>query len=148
MRPMTRVLTLILTTSASIPSAVLSQGAETPEAQVRSVAQAFSDALARGDSTAALALLHEDVLIFEGRTETKEQYRRGHLAADIRFAMSAQRERLRDGVTIMGESALYTSQKRTTGTNSRGAPIDRTDTEAMVLVRTPAGWRIRSIHWF
>jgi ketosteroid isomerase-like protein len=121
----------------------------TPEAEVRAVARAFKEALARGDSTAALGCLHDDVLILEGgRAETKTQYRSGHLAADIRFASSVKSETLRDGVTMHGDVALYTQSYRVTGTSSRGAPIDRTSSEAPLLVRTPAGWRIRNVHWF
>ena len=148
MRPLAHVLALALGLTLA-PQHTRAQQPQTPDAEVRALAQAFSDALARGDSTAALALLHADVLILEGRnTETKEQYRSGHLAADIRYAASVKRETLREGVTLLGESALYTSQKRVTGTSARGTAIDRTSTEAMVLVRTPEGWRIRSIHWF
>jgi ketosteroid isomerase-like protein len=120
-----------------------------PEAEVRAVALAFREALSSGDSLAALAVLHDDVRILEGaRAETKEQYRSGHLAADIRFATSVESETLRDGVTLTGDVALYTRQYRVTGTSARGGPIDRTAVEAMVLVRTPAGWRIRDVHWF
>jgi ketosteroid isomerase-like protein len=123
--------------------------AQGPEAEVRAVAQGFKQALASGDSVAALGFLHDEVLILEGgRPETKQQYRSGHLAADIRYASSVKSETLRDGVTILGDMALYSQSYRTTGTSARGAPIDRTSSEAMVLVRTPAGWRIRSVHWF
>ena len=51
-------------------------------------------------------------------------------------------------MTLAGDVALYTRQYRITGTSSRGAPIDRTATEALVLARTPAGWRILNVHWF
>jgi ketosteroid isomerase-like protein len=119
------------------------------EADARAAARGFKDALARGDSTAALGYLTDDVLILEGgRAETKAQYRSGHLAADIRFASSVRSETVSEGVTLHGDTAHYTQSYRVTGTSARGAPIDRTSSEAMVLVRTPAGWRIRSIHWF
>jgi ketosteroid isomerase-like protein len=138
-----------------MPSATPADSAPTPEtreeqeADVRAVARGFRDALARGDSTAALGYLTDDVQILEGgRAETKEQYRSGHLAADIRFASSVKSETVSEGVTLHGETAHYTQSYRVTGTSARGAPIDRTSSEAMVLVRTPAGWRIRSIHWF
>lgn len=125
------------------------QEPSSPEAEVRAVAAGFSDALAQGDSLRVLSYLHDDVLILEGsRAETKEQYRSGHLAADIRFASTVQRETVRDGATITGETALYTRQYRVTGTSGRGEPIDRTSTEALVMVRTPEGWRIRHVHWF
>jgi ketosteroid isomerase-like protein len=126
------------------------QPAMSPEQQeVRNAARAFKDALTRGDSVAALGYLTDDVLILEGgRAETKTQYRSGHLAADIRFATSVKSETVREGVTLHGEVALYTQSYRVTGTSARGDPIDRTSSEAMTLVRTPAGWRIRGLHWF
>ena len=117
------------------------------DAAVRAVARAFGEALARGDSTAALALLHDDVRILEGsRTETKAQYRSGHLRADIAFASAVKSETLRDAVTVTGDVALYTRRSRTTG-RYRERDIDRTSEEAMLLVRMPDGWRIRHIHW-
>lgn len=123
------------------------QTAEAVDAEVRAVARGFGDALSRGDSTAALGFLHADVLILEGgRAETKEQYRRGHLAADIAYASAVQSETLRDGLTITGDIALYTRQYRTTG-RYRDRDVDRTSSESMVLVRTPEGWRIRHVHW-
>ena len=149
MRNLAEVLWAVLAGLVITAPAAVAQGTQSPEDQVRAVAQAFGDALARADSTAALALLQDDVLILEGqRAETKTQYRSGHLAADIRYLTTVKSERLREGVTITGETALYTRQSRMTGTSARGAPIDRTSTEAMTLVRTPDGWRIRSIHWF
>ena len=149
MRLVPRLCVFLAVVGLGAPAVVHAQTPESQDAQVMAVAHAFGDALARGDSIAALALLHADVLILEGRaTETKEQYRSGHLAADIRYAQSVKRELIREGVTLMGDSALFTRQQRTTGTSSRGAPIDRTTTEALVLVRTADGWRIRSIHWF
>jgi ketosteroid isomerase-like protein len=149
MRKLAGVLWTVLAGLVIIAPGAVAQGTQSPEDQVRAVAHAFSDALSRADSTGALALLHEDVLILEGqRAETKTQYRSGHLAADIRYLSTVKSERLREGVTITGEAALYTRQSRITGTSARGAAIDRTSTEAMSLVRTPDGWRIRSIHWF
>ena len=119
------------------------------EDEVRTVARGFAAALSSGDSIAALGYLHDEVRILEGaRAETKEQYRSGHLSADIRYASSVQSETLREGVTLTGEVALYTRQYRVTGTSGRGALIDRTSSEAMVLVRTPTGWQIRDVHWF
>jgi ketosteroid isomerase-like protein len=138
--------------SLQSPGAVIAQqpaAGQAEDAEVRAAARGFKDALARGDSIAALSYLTDDVLILEGgRAETKQQYRSGHLAADIRFASSVRSETVREGVTILGDIALYSQSYRVTGTSARGAPIDRTSSEAMVLARTPAGWRIRSVHWF
>lgn len=119
----------------------------TDEAEARAVAAGFREALTRADSTAALGYLHPEVLILEGaRAETKDEYRSGHLAADIAFASAVESETLRDGMTVTGEMALYTRQYRTTG-RYRDRDVDRTGSEAMVLVRTSEGWRILHIHW-
>jgi ketosteroid isomerase-like protein len=140
--------------AALLLAAAPAQGQQQPSAsgaedEVRAVARGFAAALSGGDSIAALGYLHEEVRILEGaRAETKEEYRSGHLGADIRYASSVQSETLREGVTLTGDVALYTRQYRVPGTSGRGGPIDRTNSEAMVLVRTPAGWRIRDIHWF
>jgi ketosteroid isomerase-like protein len=131
-----------------VAAPALAQGTPTEETEVRAVARGFKEALARGDSLGALALLHPGVLILEGSArETKEEYRSGHLAADIAYAMAVQQETLRDGVTITGEVALYTRQYRATG-RYRDRDVDRTGIEALILTRTPDGWRIRHVHWF
>lgn len=117
------------------------------QAEVRSVVDAFHAALAAGDSVAALDRLHPDVLIYEsGHAETFEEYRSGHLASDMAFAAAVRRERTGHSTDLWGDTALFTSESRTTGT-WRGREIDARGVETMVLVRTPDGWRIRHIHW-
>ena len=92
-------------------------------------------------------MLAEDVQIREGgRSETKAQYRSGHLRGDIAYASAVTSELLSDAVTISGDVALYTRRYRTTG-RYRDRDIDRTSNESMVLVRTADGWRIRLVHW-
>lgn len=117
------------------------------EAEVRAVVRAFHEALATGDSLAAIGRLHVDVSIFEGgRAETLDHYRSGHLRGDIAFASATRREVTGDAVSILGDHALYTAESHTTG-ELRGREIDSHGTETMVLVRTPEGWRIRHVHW-
>ena len=85
--------------------------AQSLEETVRSVARSFGEALTRGDSVAALALLHPEVLIFEGgRAETKEQYSRAHIRADIAFASAVRMETLRDTVIVHGDLGTRTSE--------------------------------------
>ncbi|HUF51005.1 MAG TPA: nuclear transport factor 2 family protein [Longimicrobiales bacterium] len=144
---MRRILTCSITILLGLIGAPLQAQTPDVEAEIRAVATGFGAALAHGDSTAALGLLHDDVRIMEGgRTETKTQYRSGHLRSDIAFASAVRTETVRDAVTVIGDIALYTSQSRRTGTY-RNRPIDSTGNEAMVLIRTPAGWRIQMIHW-
>ena len=141
--------TLLVALSLGHPAVAAAQAAPLSplEDSVRTTARAFGAALARADSMGALAMLAEDVQIREGgRSETKAQYRSGHLRGDIAYASAVTSELLSDAVTISGDVALYTRRYRTTG-RYRDRDIDRTSNESMVLVRTADGWRIRLVHW-
>jgi ketosteroid isomerase-like protein len=139
-----RIVALLALTFAA-PAAAQQPGAD--EAAVRAVVASFGRAVASADSTAALALLHPEVVIFEGGGwETLEDYRKGHLRADINALQSLKQETLRDVITISGDLALSTREYATTGTRGERV-IDNVGAESMVLVRTPAGWKIRHIHW-
>lgn len=139
------------TLTALFAAAVLSAApvaAQSPEhTAVLAVATGFHTALARGDSVAALALLAADVRILEsGGVETRDEYRSGHLAADIAFARAVTSTRSEPVVTVSGDVAWVTSTSRTTGTY-HDRPINSAGAELMVLTRTQAGWRIQAIHW-
>lgn len=130
---------------AQSASGTASSGA--PDEAVREVVEAFHDALASGDSAAALARLHEDAVVYEGgHAESRSEYRSGHLAADIRFSRGMDRSVVRDAVTASGEMALYESQYRMTGTQD-GRELTIHGTETIVLVPAEGGWEIRHIHW-
>jgi uncharacterized protein (TIGR02246 family) len=130
-----------------VAAPAVAQQAAQDEAAVRQVAAAFGKALAAGDSAAALALLHPDVVIFEGGAwESLEDYRKGHLRADMRFLQGLKQETLRDAVTISGDLALMTRSSATTGTSGERT-VDSLGAETMVLMRTVNGWKIRHIHW-
>lgn len=132
---------------AGSPLAAQEATDSTRQAEVRAVVHEFHGALAAGDSLAALALLHPDLVVYEsGHAETLAEYRSGHLGSDIAFAAATQREVRAENVTLWGDVALYTSVTHTTGT-WRGRDIDSGGTGSMVLVRTADGWRIRHIHW-
>lgn len=119
------------------------RGQDTPRAAV----ERFHAALAAGDSAAALGLLAPDALILEsGAIETREEYRSGHLAADIEFARATTHESGAPSVTERGDVAWVSSVGRTTGT-FRGRDVDANGAELMVLVRTSEGWRIAAVHW-
>ena len=128
-----------------VPIAASAQA--TDEADVRAVVAAFGKALAAGDSTAAIALLHPEVVIFEGGGwETLDDYRRGHLRADISAVQSLKQETLRDVIRVSGDLALSTREYSSTGMRGERA-VDNVGAETMVLLRTPTGWKIRHIHW-
>ena len=130
-----------------LSASVTAQQPTADETAVRAVVAAFGKALATGDTSGALALLHPDVVIFEGGGwETLEDYRKGHLRADINAMQSLKQETLRDVIKVSGDLALSTREYSTTGQRGERA-IDNVGAESMVLLRTPAGWKIRHIHW-
>jgi ketosteroid isomerase-like protein len=116
-------------------------------AEIVGTVQRFHDVIAAGDSLAALALLTEDAVVLEsGGLETKSEFRQHHLPADISFAQSTRVERRLHSVTQRGGVAWVAATSTATGT-FRGRAVNSAGVELMVLVRTPAGWRIGAIHW-
>lgn len=134
-------------------------------AAVKAAARRFKDALARGDSAAALALLHPEAVVHEGgHAETRSEYRAGHLGADMEFLGSVETETTREEVVPGAEHALYLSEYRMRG-RLDGDSLRLSGVETMVLVPAsgvPAsgagadsarggsdggGWLIRHIHW-
>jgi len=107
----------------------------------------YHEALGRGDSTAALALLAPDAVILEsGGRESVAEYRAHHLPADIEFARGVPETRSPIRVIVRGDAAWATSTTTTKGT-FRGRAVDSVGAELMVLTRTADGWRIAAIHW-
>jgi len=121
----------------------------TPEDSVAVAAtvRAFHDALAHGDSSAALRLLAEDAVILEGGArETREEYRSHHLPGDMQFAAALPAHRGPIRVVLAGDVAWATSTSETRGT-WREREINSTGVELMVLTRRGTGWVIRAVHW-
>lgn len=143
-----RIATLAAALLLAAPAALAAQRAPSPsEAAVRAAVDSFSTALQRGDSLAALRMLHPDVVVYEsGEAENLAEYRSHHLAADIAYLKEVRSTTTRDRVTVAGGMALYTREYRSRGT-WRGRAIDSAGTETLVLTRVPQGWRIRHIHW-
>ncbi len=120
-----------------------------PEAvAAASVVDAFHAALEHGDAEAALALLADDVLIFEsgGAERSKAEYAQHHLAADAAFSAAVPGTRSRRSARASADSAWVASEGRTTG-QYNGRPVDSLSAETMVLRREADGWRIAHIHW-
>jgi len=116
-------------------------------AAVAGVIAKYHEALAAGDSAAALALLAEDVVILEsGSIETRADYRSHHLASDIKFAQAIRSQRGPVLVRIRGDVAWASSTSTTKG-EMNGRAINSTGAELMVLVRSTQGWKISAIHW-
>lgn len=130
------------------PTSVRAQTAgAAAEAEARAVVEAFSEALAAGDSTRAVSYLHPDLVVYEGgHAETLAEYRAHHLGADMAFLTAVDQTTTAEHLEVHGETALYLSEYTMSGTY-RDREIDLHGTETIVLVRTTDGWKIRHIHW-
>ena len=117
---------------------------DTPKA----VVDAFHAALQGGKGEAALALLADDVLIFEsGHAEqSKEEYAAGHLAADMEYEAAIKSTVTDRRLSAEGDVAWIATEGHSVGT-FRGKDVNLMTTETMVLRRLPEGWRIVHIHW-
>lgn len=112
------------------------------------VVRAFHDAVQRGDTAAAVALLAPDLVVYEsGGVETsRDEFARGHLGADMAYAAATERQVTSVRVHERGDVAWVISTSRVTGT-FRDRPVDSVGTETMVLERREGAWRIVHIHW-
>ncbi|MDZ4865105.1 MAG: nuclear transport factor 2 family protein [Gemmatimonadota bacterium] len=141
-----RVLATALLLSVAVPSSGAAQS-RTDSLAVVATVQTFHQALAQGDSTAALALLAPDATVLEsGEIETRAEYRSHHLAADISFTRAVPGSTGPIAVVIHNDAAWATSTSITVG-KFDGRAIDSQGAELMVLSRTAGLWQIRAIHW-
>lgn len=137
-----------------VACAVLIGTAGSPAAQtgsdvaaVTAVVSAFHDGIRSGDSSAVAQVIADDALMLEaGGAETRAEYLRNHLPADIEYEKTVSIKRSPIRVVVNGPSAWATSTAEFSGTY-QGKPIDSIGAELMVLSREPSGWRIRAIHW-
>jgi ketosteroid isomerase-like protein len=124
-----------------------SSSANIDSAAVTDVVSRYHAALASGDSAAALRLLTPDAIILEsGGLETRDEYRKGHLPADIAFAAAVPSQRRVRQVVVGGGIGWVASTSSAQGT-FRGRAVNSAGAELMVLQRTQDGWRISAIHW-
>lgn len=116
-------------------------------AAVSAAVRGFHEAMSRGDANGVLRLLAADAVILEeGHSETRDQYRHHHLAADIEFAQALPARRSAVHVVVHGDTAWASSTSVTQGT-FRGRAVHSNGAELMVLTRGTAGWEIRAVHW-
>jgi ketosteroid isomerase-like protein len=107
----------------------------------------FHTALETADSAAVKRLLSDDVTVLEsGSLETRAEYLRHHLGADIEFAQAIHSVRKLVSVTRSGNTAWVVSTSTTQG-SFKGRAINSDGAELMVLTRRKTGWQIRAIHW-
>ncbi len=109
---------------------------------------AFHAALTSGNSAAALALLAEDVIIFEsgGVESSRAEYASHHLAADAAFSAAVPRTLVSRTQGEAGDMAWVMSVETVTGTY-RNRAINSRSVETMLLHRVNGQWRIAHIHW-
>lgn len=144
----TRTIVVIAACALSAAPGIGSAQATLPDSVAVLVAvRQFHEALARGDSAAALALLANDAVVLEaGGIESRAEYRAHHLPADIQFAMAVPSTGRPMHVTLAGDVAWVASTSAVTGTFD-GRPVNSVGAELAVLTRSRGSWRIRAIHW-
>ena len=141
----TAIVGLFTVLACAAPSAKSQTSADS--AAALAVVERFHAALRTGDSSGVMAVLAPDVIVLEsGDMEDRAAYLAHHLPADIEFAKATTEQRDPWQVTVRGDVAWVASTGRTRGT-FRGREVNSASAELMVVVRTPAGWRISAIHW-
>lgn len=109
----------------------------------------FRTALVGGDSAAALSMLASDAIILEsGDVETRTEYRRHHLPADIEYARAIPGTHTLKSVVVYGDAAWVSSTSITQG-RIKDRPVNSAGAELIVLSRRDkqSPWQIRAIHW-
>jgi ketosteroid isomerase-like protein len=100
-----------------------------------------------GDTAASMALIADDAVFIEGgRLETRDEYEKNHLPADIGFEKQVSGKRSPLRITFKDDSAWVIATTDYDGTFD-GAPVSFTSAQLAVLTRESGNWRIRSIHW-
>ena len=123
------------------------QTASSDAAAVSAVVEAYHAALKSGNSAAAMRLLAPDVLLMEvGAIETRAEYEKNHLPADIEFEKTVSNVYKPSKITVAGSAAWAVTTSDTKGV-FQGRAIDAVGVELMVLSREAAGWLIRAVHW-
>ncbi|WP_447954262.1 YybH family protein [Sphingopyxis chilensis] len=116
--------------------------------EATAVVDAFHAALDHGNEVDALALLADDVLIFEsgGAERSKAEYASYHLAADATFSQATAQTITHRTGRAEGDLASIATESKTVGTY-KDRPINLIGTETMFLRRQNDGWQIVHIHW-
>jgi ketosteroid isomerase-like protein len=135
--------------SVAIASSLPHQAGPSDSTSAVAVVDRFRDALARGDSATVLNLLAPDAIILEsGEVETRAEYRRHHLPADIEYAREIRGLHALASVVVHGDAAWVSSTSIAQG-ELKGRAINSAGAELIVLSRSNAQspWQIRAIHW-
>jgi uncharacterized protein (TIGR02246 family) len=120
---------------------------EASEADITALVESFYGSMKKNDPAAVMNLIAPDAVFLEsGQLETRAQYEKDHLPADINFETQVTGTRGPMQVTILGDSAWVIATTEYTGTFD-GNPVDFVSAQLMVLSRDSGDWRIRAIHW-
>lgn len=145
LRQLTQSAILCLALLAAVNS--FAETAAPDAAAIKQTAEEFHQALAAGKPDRVIELLQSDALIVEGgHVQTRDEYQREHLAADIAYAAAVPGKQLSALVRQEGDVAWVTSTFKVNG-QYKNKEINELAAETMILTKTPAGWRIRAIHW-
>ena len=111
-------------------------------------ADAFAAALAKGDTARVLALLSDNVIIYEsgGQESSREEYASHHLPLDVAFMAGMKTQLLDRKHGGNGDLAWVVTRSRFTGVY-KGKAVDVYSTESLVLQRSAEGWKIVHVHW-
>jgi ketosteroid isomerase-like protein len=141
---------LSTTLAAALATMCLSAcGQPTAEAQaeVRNTLEAFYAAMKNADNAGAMSHIAEDAVFVEsGRLETRDEYEKNHLPADISFEKQVSGKRGEWKITIEDDTAWAIALTDYDGIFD-GAPVAFTSGQLAVLSRDAGAWKIRSIHW-
>jgi uncharacterized protein (TIGR02246 family) len=136
----------VLLVVSSLAACAPASGPET-EAEVRAALESFYAAMKQGDTTAAMALIAPDAVFVEsGRLETRAEYEKNHLPADIAFEKQVSGQRGPMQVKIDGDTAWVIATTEYDGTFD-GGPVSFVSAQLAVLTRADGRWMIRSVHW-
>ena len=128
-------------------SSLGAQAARSDSAAAVAVVEQFHAALAAADSTRAVSLLADDVLIIEaGNIQTRADYLGGHLGADMKASQGSKAERSIVAARVAPATAYIVTKSVTPPTGAQGNTGSET-AELMVVTKTSNGWRISAVHW-
>src|SRR5688572_12600641 len=128
-------------------SACAGQDTAKDEADVRTTLESFYGAMKNADNAKAMALIADGAMFVEGgRLETRDEYEKNHLPADISFEKQVTGKRGPWSISFRDDTAWAIATTDYDGIFD-GAPVNFTSAQLAVLTREDAGWRIRSIHW-
>lgn len=114
---------------------------------VVAVMESFYGAMKTGDAAAAMQHIAADAVFVEsGQIETRAEYEKNHLPADIDFERQVTGTRSPWDVKFDGDTAWGIATTEFNGT-FENSPVNFVSAQLAVLTHEEGQWRIRSIHW-